>query len=327
MVSNVSPQNSVRTLNKTLNAMVTVPLFVAVALGGTRVCRAQEAVTPLSGKAIVEVTNAEEKKANWISGSVATDVTNEYIFAGLVQDKDTVIIQPYLNLSFRLYEGAGTINAVSFELPLWWSIHDINKPRPLNGNSSLRNWFEFDISPGVSFTIAKNLTFTISDYIYTSPGDYFDTSHNLSLALEFDDLGLLGGFSLNPHFYFLQELNSHSGLALQGDAKSQYYEIGIEPNHTFGDRLTYPVTVSFPTAVGFGTNGYYGQGFGYFNTGARLSVPLAFIPAAYGSWTASLTGQYWRLGTDPARFTDNPDNTSTGRRNQAVVTWSIAMDF
>ncbi len=45
----------------------------------------------------------------------------------------------------------------------------------------------FDISPGVSFTFTKNWNLTISDYIYTSPGDYFDTSHNLSLALEFDD--------------------------------------------------------------------------------------------------------------------------------------------
>jgi len=312
---------------KTINAMILVTLFAAIALAGATVCQAQQAVTPPNGKGVLEETKVEEEKASWISGSVATDVTNEYIFAGLVQDKDTVIVQPYLNLSFRLYEGKGTIDEISFELPLWWSIHDINKPRPLNGNSSLRDWFEFDISPGFSFTIAQKITFTISDYIYTSPGDYFDTSHNLSLALEFDDLGLLGAFSLNPHFYFLQELDNHSGLGLLEGTKSQYYEIGIEPSFTFGDRLTYPVTVSFPTAAGFGTNGYYGQGFGYFNTGATISIPLAFIPDAYGTWTASLKGQYWLLGTDPARFTDNPNNTSSGRRNQVVLTWSIGMDF
>jgi hypothetical protein len=312
---------------KAANAIIAMPLFAVIALAAAGVCQAQQAVTPPSGKAVVDETKMEEEKKSWISGSMATDVTNEYIFAGLVQDKDTVIIQPYLDLSFSLYEGAGAIDAVSFELPLWWSFHDINKPQPPNGHSSLKDWFEFDISPGFSFTIAKRLTFTISDYIYTSPGDYFDTSHNLSLAFEYDDADLLGAFALNPHFYFLQELNNHSGLGLKGDTESQYYEVGIEPSYIFGDRETYPVTVSFPTAVGFGTNGYYGQGFGYFNTGARVSIPLAFIPPSYGSWTASLTGQYWRLGTDPARITDNPNNTSSGRRNQAVVTWSIGMDF
>ena len=61
----------------------------------------------------------KKNKKSWISGSVGTVVTNEYIFIGLVQDKDTVILQPYLNLSFSLYEGEGAISAVSFELPLW----------------------------------------------------------------------------------------------------------------------------------------------------------------------------------------------------------------
>src|SRR3954453_18623894 len=312
---------------KAINTVIAVSLFAALAFTNTGTCRAQQAVTPPSAKDVLEETKTEEQKSNWISGSVATDVTNEYIFAGLVQDKDTLIVQPYLNLSFSLYEGAGTLSAVTFELPLWWSIHDINKPQPLNGHSSLGKCFEFDISPGFSFTIAKALTVTISDYIYTSPGDYFDTSHNLSLVLDFDDLDLLGAFALNPHFSFLQELNNHSGLGLQSDTKSQYYEIGIEPSYTFGDRATYPLTVSLPVAVGLGTNGYYGQAFGYFNIGTRVSMPLAFVPAAYGTWTASLTGQYWRLGTDPARFTDNPSNTSTGRRDQVVVTWTMGMDF
>ncbi len=97
------------------------------------------------------------------------------------------------------------LNDASFTLPLWSSIHDINMPA--HGNSSLKAWFELDISPGFSFTFAKNWSFTISDYIYTSPGDYFDTSHNLSLAFEYDDSDLLKAFALHPHFYFQQELH------------------------------------------------------------------------------------------------------------------------
>ncbi len=319
-------QETNNTNMKTIKFMIPLALFVAVALPSTSV-RAQDAVGG-SSKAVVEETKkVEEAKKSWISGSVGTAVTNEYIFFGLVQDKDTVIAQPYLNLSFSLYEGEGFLNALSFELPLWASIHDINKPRPLNGGSTLKDWYEFDVSPGLSFTLAKNWNLTISDYIYTSPGDYFLTSHNLNLALTYDDSELLKAFALHPHFYFLQELDNHSGLATQGSTLGQYYELGIAPGLTLAEKATYPLTVTFPTTVGFGTNGFYGQGFGFFSTGTSISAPMAFIPSAYGSWTTSLSGLYYRLGTNSARFTDNPNNTPTGRRNQFVISWSIGTEF
>ncbi|MEO7167710.1 MAG: hypothetical protein ABI016_11820 [Chthoniobacterales bacterium] len=213
-------------------------------------------------------------------------------------------------------------------MPLWSSFHDINKPETLTGRrTSLSPWYEFDVSPGLSFTFGKKWKLTVSDYIYTSPGDYFDISHNLNLALTYDDSELLGAFALSPHIYFMTELDGHSGLALKGDSLGQFYEFGIAPCHTFAEKATYPVAVTFPNAVGFGTNGFYGQGFGFFSTGVSVSVPLAFIPEAYGSWSSSLTGQYFRLGTNSARFTDNPDNTATGRRNQAVISWSIGTEF
>ncbi|MEP6973864.1 MAG: hypothetical protein ABI787_09005 [Spartobacteria bacterium] len=76
--------------------------------------------------------------------------------------------------------------------------------------------------------------------------------------------------------------------------------------------------MTFPTAVGFGTNGFYGQGFGFFSTEVSVSVPLAFIPEAYGSWSSSLTGQYFRLGTNSARFTDNPRVSGAGSERHCV---------
>jgi hypothetical protein len=328
---------------KTIKLMTAATLFAAIAIASTGVCKAQDAVaaTPAAkpaagdGKKVEEDTKkVEETKKSWISGSVGIALTNEYIFFGLVQDKDTAIAQPYLNLNFSLYEGEGFLSAVGFQLPLWSSIHDINKPRPLNGGSTLKDWYEFDISPGFSFTFGKNWNFTISDYIYTSPGDYFATSHNLNLALTYDDSELLGAFSLKPHFYFLQELDNHSGLAIKngipyssGAAQGQYYEFGIAPGHTFAEKSTYPLSLTFPLTTGFGTNGFYGQGFGFFSGGATVSVPMAFIPSAYGSWTTSVSGLYYRLGTNSARFTDNPNNTSTGRRDQGVFSWSIGTEF
>ncbi len=310
-----------------------------------QVCRAQTAVptsiavaasvepsapAASSSKAVAEdaAKAEEEEKPSRISGEIGNALTNAYIFNGLIQDKDTIIAQPYVTLNFLLYEGEGFLNDATFTLPLWASIHDTNKPSQVSPGSSLRTWYEFDISPGFSFTFAKNWNLTISDYIYTSPGDYFDTSHNLSLALEFDDSELMGAFALHPHFYFQQELSGHAGLAYKNgiafatDApKGQYYEFGITPECTFAEKATYPVTLSFPTAVGFGSSGFFGQGFGFFSIGAELSVPLAFIPESLGSWSSSVSGRYYRLGSTSAFY------TNSGDPDQGVFAWALGAEF
>jgi hypothetical protein len=306
---------------KTIKLMTLAALSAAIALADSGVCKAgQPAATP---EATPEVEEAETSR---ISGEVGVTLTNAYMFNGLVQDKDTFIAQPYLTLNFMLYEGEGFLNDVTFTLPLWWSLHDIN--RPAVTGSANKAWYEFDISPGFSFTFAKNWSFTISDYIYTSPGDYFLVSHNLSLALELDDSELLGAFALSPHFYFQQELTNHAGLAFNDGVpfapnapQGQYYEFGIGPGYTFAEKSTYPVTVSLPTAVGFGSNGFFGQGFGFFTIGAELSLPLAFIPSSYGSWTTSVSGKYYRLGSTSAFY------TNSGNPDQGVFAWSIGAEF
>ena len=231
-------------------------------------------------------TRSRRRKEGPFSGEVGTALTNAYIFNGLVQDKDTFIAQPYLTLNFMLYEGEGFLNDASFTLisVVVDSRHQ-HTPRLKTatrvsriGTSSISVRVLASPSPrtGVSrsattFTPRREITST--------------TSHNLSLAFEYDDSDLLGAFALHPHFYFQQELTNHAGLAFKdgvpfaSDApEGQYYELGIGPSYTFGEKSTYPVTVTLPTAAGFGSNGFYGQGFGYFSTGAEVSVPLGVYP-------------------------------------------------
>jgi hypothetical protein len=275
----------------------------------------------------------EEVNKSCITGSLGVTLTNAYIFYGLVQDKDTLIAQPYLNLNFSLYEGEGWLNSVALNLGLWWSIHDINKP--VNPGTTTKAWYEFDVTPGLTFNLAKKWTLSIADAIYTSPGDYFATSHNLLVSLSYDDSDLLGAFALHPHVTFLQELNNHSGIGAQGKPLGQYYEVGIAPSYVFQKDSSYPVTLTVPVTLGFGSNGYYGQGFGYFAIGGSVSVPLAFIPSCYGNWTTSLSGTYYRLGTNASSSDDpaNPFLYYTGganrpaRRDQGVVAWSIGTSF
>jgi hypothetical protein len=309
-------------MKQTQNIAMFCAVMVIGSLLATVPAMAGTAVAP-AGKTAKTVVQEVQKSC--ITGDLGVSLTNAYIARGLVLDKDTLIAQPYLDLYFKLYEGEGFLNSVRFALPLWASIHDINKPSHV---STTKDWYEFDIDPGLIFTLAKNWTLSISDYILSSPGDYFNTTNNLVLGLKYDDSDLLGAFALHPHFTFWQELNNHSGLGRLTGTKhlGQYYELGIAPSYTLEKDSAYPVTLTLPATVGFGTNGYYGQGFGYFSIGGTASIPLPFIPTCYGSWTTSLSGLYYRLGSD-ASLTDNPNRTTSGRRDQGVVSWSIGTAF
>jgi hypothetical protein len=298
----------IQNIAKSCAVMVIGSLLAAVpAMAGT-------AVAP-EGKTTKNVVQEVQKSC--ITGDLGVSLTNEYIARGLV------IAQPYLDLYFKLYEGEGFLNSIRFALPLWASIHDINKP---SVRSTTKDWYEFDIDPGLIFTLAKNWTVSISDYILSSPGDYFNTTNNLVLGLKYDDSDLLGAFALHPHFNFWQELDNHSGRGAHGSTLGQYYELGIAPSYTLEKDSTYPVTLTLPMTLGLGSNGYYGQGFGYFSIGGTASIPLPFIPTCYGSWTTSLSGLYYRLGSD-ASLKDNPNRTTSGRRDQGVVSWSIGTAF
>jgi hypothetical protein len=308
----------------TIKLMTPVALLAAITLASSGVCKVGQTVaTP--GKESKSVV--EEAKKNCITGGLGVALTNEYIYNGLVQDKDTLIAQPYLNLYFKLYEGEGFLNNITFNLPLWWSIHDINKPI---GAGTTRAWYEFDWDPGFTFTFAKKYSLSISYFEYDSPGDYFNTSRNLNLTFNYDDTDLLGAFALHPHIVFQQELDGHSGSGYKGGS-SQYYELGIAPSYTLEKGSTYPVTLTFPATVGLGSNGFYGQGFGFFSIGATASLPLAFIPSCYGSWSTSLSGLYYYLGTN-ASSSDTPSapftySNQAGRRDQGVVAWTIGTSF
>src|SRR6187402_1758831 len=70
----------------------------------------------------------ETPKESWITGDIGVAVVSEYISRGLVLENQGIIAQPYLDLYFKLYEGEGFINKVSFNLGLWSSIHSHPQP-------------------------------------------------------------------------------------------------------------------------------------------------------------------------------------------------------
>ena len=60
--------------------------------------------------------------------------------------------------------------------------------------------------------------------------------------------------------------------------------------------------------------------FGYTNLGLAVSVPLAFIPASFGTWTAKASMNWLYLG-------ETLKTVNNGDRNQIIGTFGIAFSY
>ena len=255
----------------------------------------------LAGTETASKTVIEETKKSCITGDLGVNFVSKYFSRGVIQEDQGVIAQPYADLYFSLYEGTGFINKVSLNLGIWASIHS-HHPGVV---STTKAWYEFDYTPGVSVTFAKDFTLTASYLEFDSPNDAFTTSRNLNFNLAFNDADYLGAFALHPHVTYMRELD---GKAANGPAGVQgnYYEAGIAPAlPTFG-----PLSVTFPVSVGLGSANFYAAdtGFGYVSAGANASVALTFIPACYGAWALNASATYYYLHGSLATSDSNRHN-------------------
>jgi hypothetical protein len=237
----------------------------------------------------------------YITGDFGVTFVSEYLSRGIVQGPDGdkgVIAEPYLDLYFKLYSGdpnSWGINSVSAQLSFWSNIQSEYRHDHLPGVSTPA-WEEFDWDPGASVTFAQKFTLLVQYFEFDSPASAFKTARSIDANLTYDDSAFMGPFSLHPHFTELYELGAPGFAGLK--AKGWYSELGIAPSYTFLPKSTYPITVALPVTWGFsGQSGFYGSDwFGYLAVGPTVSVPLAFIPSGFGSWTVTAGYTYYRLG-------------------------------
>jgi len=287
----------------------------------------------------------------YITGDFGVTFTSEYISRGLVlQDKGT-IAQPYLDLYIKLYSGDANswgINSVSAQLSFWSDIGSnlytaqgalgapegfVASVHPHTKADSVPDWYEFDWDPGISVTFAQKFTLLVQYFEFDSPAGDFSTARSIDASLSYDDSAWwssvpflsAGNFSFHPHFTTLWELGAPGAAGI--NPHGWYYEIGIAPSYTFLPKATYPITLSIPATVGLGDDhGFYaGNTFGYFSAGPTLSVPLAFIPSGFGSWTVSASYQYYYEGTTVRAFNAANGTDSSNSRN--VFSGAIGCTF
>ena len=311
-------------------------LFASLALGSLAAVSAHAGTADTSKDKVV--APVEPAATSNISGDAGFELVSTYYSRGILQGPQGQVgfdAQPYLDLYFKLYEDdKAFLSKVTLNLGLWSNIASDTKPS-LGGpvTRGLSSWTEFDWMPGMSFVLAKNFTLTVSYFEFDYPATGSSPQRSLNFNLAYDDTDLLGMWALHPHVTFLQELTGknlsgggHVGLGLDGAKLGQYYEVGIAPSFTFMKTSKYPVTLTLPVTLGLGSNGFYGTGFGYASAGGNVSVPLAFIPSSFGSWTANAGGTYYYLGTNTARANGQYSNSGVNH-DAGVATVGLGLTF
>lgn len=247
--------------------------------------------------------------ASIFSGEFGITVANQYITRGFIVQDEGVSFQPYLNLNADLYHGDGFINSASMFLGLW----SVISSTPLHGPGDEGNPFtEFDYGLGFSVTFADRWSFTPYYNRWTSPAGAYDDGHWISAAIEFDDHGLIADdFSLHPFLEVLWD------PAIEG-ASGLCFEPGIRPNITLFPDSKAPVNVALLVMAGLGS-GYFGETYGYFATGPRVTLPLGFIDSSFEKWSISAEYLYYDFGGMTAAY--------NGRDHNHLVGFNLAVGF
>lgn len=289
-------------------------LALAVSLFAPAIGLAQEAADEQKTQSQEPVVEAEVKEeeptgpnTGRLSFSGGTDFTTAYFFRGYNQEDQGVIGQPYLTLYAKLSD-EDEFNVTGY-VGTWNSVHSENTLADTGGGPD--SWYESDFLAGVdvasgAFTVGFIYT------LYTYPNGAFDSIQELGVKLAWDDSefqeGRLG-FALKPYVAVYAETGDRNG------SEDWYGEAGIAPGiYTFNEDGKYPVAITVPLTVGLSLKDYYfDEGgdeelLGYASAAVTASVPLAFIPADYGSWNVTGTFQYLYLNAEGLQAANHGDD-------------------
>lgn len=243
-----------------------------VPAGQTVASAATAAPAPAPAPAAVQ-PSADEPEPKRVTLAAGVDFANAYMFRGIFQEDSGVIVPPFFDVGVSLYTGDGALKSVTVNGGIWNSLHSGPSGSGTDGRSA---WYEADYYGSVTVTVGHWKPGALYTS-YTSPNDVFRTVHELAGVLAYDDSA--SAFPLNPKAIVAYELD---GQADGGDNQGTYLEFGVRPVVTVVDHGRYPVSLAIPAKIGTSLKDYYegptgSNGFGFFDLGGIVSVPLAFL--------------------------------------------------
>lgn len=283
------------------------PLALAtLALASTAFAGTEPTSTPAS-------VSAPQKSI--FSGDLGITVANQYNTRGIIVQDQDFTFQPYLNLYAKFYEGQGVVQSASVFLGLWADV-STNGDVSNNGNGS--RFTEFDYGLGLTVNFAERWNFTTFYNQWTSPANGYGDGAWVNGTLSFSDAGLISdNFAFKPYITILRDLGGDQPTGLKKNTWN--FEPGIRPTYTLFADTDQPLNIGVTAKAGLGDEFYGGETFGYFAVGPQISLPLNFIDASAGKWSASLGYLYYTFG--------NTLEVVNGRDDEHLYSFNLSVSF
>jgi hypothetical protein len=249
------------------------------------------------------------------------ELSNAYVTPrGMIVHDEGLTIQPLLLAFINVYHGDSWLDSAKIVGGVWndFSTYPVSINAPY-GSQPKTHYTEIDPIFGVSLGMFKHFTLDVTYTAFVEQILNIGTSNHLDTKLSFDDSPYLKAFALHPYFEYWQELtgkatdadvpeavfgpNPKSGAHPQ-PGSSYYFDVGIDPQYTFGSEVLGGLKLEAPCSVLLPNDRFYGEYYGHastvglFELGAKATVPVPFIPSNYGHWSFHVGFNYFDFVDD-----------------------------
>ena len=301
-------------------------LLRAVRPFGTSMLAAAALMTCLASPAAAQ----DDPNPGGITISGAYDFSNTYMFRGIRQETEGLIMWPALDVGLSLFSGEGSLKSFGVNFGTWNSLH-VNNPSGSDNERNGKMWYESDFYTTLGFGLSGGVTASMTYTAYTSPNDAFTSVKEIAFKFGWDDSGALGKYSTKPYVLVASELDTSTnvGQADGGSDAGTYMEVGVSPGYT-ASRWA----VAVPLKVGVSLSNYYenpltfeDERFGYFSAGGIVTVPFTAMPSNIGTWNVHAGVEFQKLGETTKVFLNDLDDDGELKSTKFIYTFGFGFSY
>ena len=255
-----------------------------------------------------------------VTGEFGLSFTTQYFLRGIQQENQGIIVQPWLELRYDVYEGTGDLKDVNLTFGQWNSLHE--GPTGSGGPADSM-WYESDFYIGFTGEVGDRLACGVTYTSYYHPNGARSDVEELAFSAGYDDKGVIEVFAsgLQPSVVLAFELDGQMDEGTRGNT-GVYAQLGIKPSFQFGQ-----FTLDVPVTMGVSLNNYYedpgssdDEFLGFLDIGAVISTAIPDLPARMGPWQAEAAVHWMLLG-------DSNEDRNGGDAGELIFSCGIRTTF